>query len=374
MAISKAARRYDRRNMKAKGELMRKQFWGTLGVFCLGVLVVGCGTTTKRIDVDDAAAAAEVEKQRQLYVSSQARDQRRVQELAGPLLTANADLCGEDIRPYLGMTSANVEYWPKEYRNAAAAVMGVGERVQVLEVIPDGPADAAGLNEGDILLRIAGKHVPTGKKATKKTAELLEEELEIGVPATFAVERGGVPVEVEVTPAAACSYYVVLTGGEEVNAYADGTSVFITRGMMRFAETDSELVTVIAHELAHNAMGHIDKKTGNYVLGSIFDVLAAAYGINTQGAFGNAAAQAYSQDFEAEADYVGLYAMAKAGYNFSEAPTIWRRMGAYSGSIESQYGASHPGTAERFLALDTAVQEVIQKQESGRPLIPDAKE
>ena len=48
---------------------------------------------------------------------------------------------------------------------------------------------------------------------------------------------------------------------------------------------------------------------------------------NTKGAFTKTAAKraqnAYSPEFEAEADYVGLYILARAGYNIDRAPDAW---------------------------------------------------
>ena len=58
--------------------------------------------------------------------------------------------------------------------------------------------------------------------------------------------------------------------------------------MMRFAVDDTDLAIVVGHELAHNVMTHSSKKMANYVLGSIVDILAAIYGVNTQGMFGQA--------------------------------------------------------------------------------------
>jgi predicted Zn-dependent protease len=83
--------------------------------------------------------------------------------------------------------------------------------------------------------------------------------------------------------------------------------------MMRFAN-DAELVGVLGHEIAHNAMGHIEARKKNALLGgllgAILDVAAATQGVNTQGQntanFMAAAARAFSQDFEREADYVGM--------------------------------------------------------------------
>ena len=38
--------------------------------------------------------------------------------------------------------------------------------------------------------------------------------------------------------------------------------------MLRFIEEDKELQMIIAHELAHNIEGHIEKKSNNFILGN----------------------------------------------------------------------------------------------------------
>ncbi len=135
-------------------------------------------------------------------------------------------------------------------------------------------------------------------------------------------------------PEAACDYPVLLDKRDVVNAFADGNQIYITQGMLRFVDNPGELATVVAHELAHNMMGHRAAKETNMVAGAgvglIFDILAAAAGVNTGGDFmrigAEAGAGAFSQDFEAEADYVGVYLMARGGYDIDLAPNFWRRM------------------------------------------------
>jgi len=111
------------------------------------------------------------------------------------------------------------------------------------------------------------------------------------------------------------------------------------------------------------------------MLGSLLDIVAAAYGVNTQGAFGNAAARAHSQGFEAEADYVGLYIMARSGRDIDNSPRFWRRMAAsHPGSIQRSGAASHPATPERFLAMEKTIKEIKKKERLGEPLVPEYKD
>jgi predicted Zn-dependent protease len=81
----------------------------------------------------------------------------------------------------------------------------------------------------------------------------------------------------------------------------------------------------------------------------------------------------YSQDFESEADYVGLYVVARAGMPIDNAPRFWRRMGSQVAPGAISHGTTHPPTAQRFVALEAAVAEIKAKQAAGQPLLPNEK-
>ncbi len=113
----------------------------------------------------------------------------------------------------------------------------------------------------------------------------------------------------------------------------------------------------------------------NAIPGLLLDLLAAGVGVNTQGLFMNMTANAYSQEFEAEADYVGLYMMKQSGMEIENAPDFWRRMAAiHPGSIKTNLLATHPASPERFLALEKTVEEIRDKVEKGLPLAPEMEE
>jgi predicted Zn-dependent protease len=72
---------------------------------------------------------------------------------------------------------------------------------------------------------------------------------------------------------------------------------------------------------------------------------------------------------EREADYVGLYLMARAGYDYPAARDFWRQYGADFGA--SRYAQwSHPGSLERATNIAATVEEIRRKQASGEPLTP----
>ncbi len=86
----------------------------------------------------------------------------------------------------------------------------------------------------------------------------------------------------------------------------------------------------------------------------------------------NAGGGAFSVEFEREADYVGLYMMARAGYAIETAPNFWRRM-AMRDPKSIEHASSHPSTADRAASLDGAVDEIRRKQSQQLALLPEIK-
>ena len=366
----------------------RSRYLLVAGVVLCGLLTA-CAPTTQRVKVNSAATETEARKQRQVALQAYLEDQKRLLRVSYPLLTKGSDLCGDDIRYTTGMALANSStLLGEQFKETAEANYELTDAVQVVYVISGSAADKAGIRAGDVISQI-GMWQPTGTGAEslKQALNELQKQASNGQALRLDVVRKtqgktqgqlqgqGVGQSLLLKPDRACSYPVVLGNGDEVNAYADGKQVIVQRGMMRFAASDTELGLVISHEIAHNSMSHMRSKMTNYALGSILDIAAQIFlKIPTQGLFGSLGGNAYSQDFEAEADYVGLYILAQAGGNIEEAPQFWRRMAALSPSaIQSSHMSTHPATPERFVALEETVKEIRAKQRAGLPLTPNLK-
>lgn len=175
-----------------------------------------------------------------------------------------------------------------------------------------------------------------------------------------------------------CSYGLQIKGRYGVNAYADGQNIIFTAPMLALAVDDTHLAYVMAHELAHNIMQHIDSSEHNLVIGTLvgsaLDVAAASQGAYTSGSFSQIGAEtallSYSPAFEQEADYVGLYIVARAGYPIENAPYFWRAMAQRDPSgIYSR--RTHPSYPERFVAMRKAIAEIRAKQQAGLPVLPN---
>ncbi len=341
----------------------------------LVLILFGCATPkTQRGDVSQAGVEHEAALQKELYVRGYLENQIRVSNVAYPILTSSADTCDKKVGSYFGVLINSPESAGKEYRKTFKGIYGSSDDARIVGIVKNSPAQQADVKIGDSVQSIAGKSFTnTSTKGIGKMTKAMHE-IVPGTPTVFRLGRNGRTVVAEITPVEACGYPVTLMMDDTINAFADGKAIYITKGMMRFAQSDNELALVIGHELAHNAMLHINAKKRNYWLGTIFDIIAAGYGIDTQNLFGKVGINAYSQAFESEADYVGLYYVARSGYDMSEAPAFWRRMGAeHPGSIKGSYNATHPSTSERFVQLEQTVKEILAKQESGEPLAPNMK-
>ena len=362
----------------------------TAAALLAALLLAGCVAPTSTVAT---GTAVDVERERfeQLKYAwnLDIERQTRVSRLAWPILVANAEMCPK-TKMEEGYTFSSRLLWHNSKNETAKALAsdlhGNQDRFMVDSVTPGSPAEKAGLMVGDILIAFDGEPVPvttSHRKLDKDSERIVEMSNAAGQDGTTTIrvarnfDMRNI-VDVVVHPSLICDYPVRTVGSDDLNAYADGDAIYLTNGMIRFAETDLELQTVIAHELAHNTEKHVEAKRTNvgagFLVGFLVDVAAATQGVQTDfhrtGA--QIGAQAYSQDFEREADYVGIYFLERAGIDSAEASNFWRRMAAEN-TASILYGKSHPTSPERFVNLNAASAEVRDKRDAGEDLIPKRK-
>ncbi len=327
-----------------------------------------------RAPIDPQALEAEREIQKRIAITTAHKRQLHIERVARPLWVENAADCGHRVRYSIwGRTARLEDFSDPLVRRLMGETYQVTEDLTFSLITPGGPLDVAGAKSGDRVVSINGY-----RPLIEDKRQVLRDAVAAGKPFSLGVaRREGVmetPMELMVFPELICAYDIHYQEGSAINAFADGDAVHILAGMLRFTESDEELAVVLAHELGHNAQRHLDAQRSNATLGTMFDLLAAAYGVNTNGQFGKIGAQAYSQDFEAEADTWGIYAMARAGLDVSNVPYFWRRMAAeHPQSINGSYRASHPSPPERFIGLEHNVKEIQTLQSQGAPLLPVTK-
>ena len=146
------------------------------------------------------------------------------------------------------------------------------------------------------------------------------------------------------------------------NAFAlPGGKVGVNTGLLNIAVTEGQLAAVLAHEMAHVTSNHAEARVRNnqtIALGGA--ILGAFLGGSESGSQIGSLAQkggeiafglTFSRTQELEADRVGTIFMARAGYDPTEAITLWERMGAQNKSTTPEFLSTHPVSATRIQAL-----------------------
>ena len=348
-----------------------------LCAIALSLLLVACaGVQTVAPQGTSAEIQAEQNKQKSLAYQSFVDNQTTLYRIAFPILTDNNEFCGQTTRPITGLSAWNAFTVPESYRAVTSRDFNLGAQLKVQSVVPRSPAAKAGLRAGDTLLSINGQNIPQGANALKVTQNMLESAGYRNTNITYL--RGKQTRRTVIRPVKACNYPVLLDNSNTINAYADGQRIIISRGIMRFAENDNELALVIAHELAHNTMGHIERLKQNTMAGSLgglaVDALLGAAGVNTGNQFsrlgGAIGQQRFSVPFEQEADYVGMYFMARAGFDTAQVANFWRHMAA-EGQASVDLRTTHPTSTERFIAIERTHSEIQTKKSRNQKLAPN---
>lgn len=280
-----------------------------------------------------ATLAPEPEPQRELAFRSYLDAYARLNRIAFTLERASAPFCKTHLRYAGGVILADPHMAVPALSDAARAVIG-GDRSIVYAVVAHSPAEAAGLEAGDIVETVDGGSVVDGlQKATTAHHE------------TWVVRRGGERKTLGYDPVAICDFPVRLAVSDKVAAATDARRIIVTTAAVR-ATTDDELALILGHELAHDVLGHSGEARRLYQI-------MHSDPPNADRRFA----------LETEADYVGSYLAADAGYDIRKAAALWLKLPA-SGEPD------HPPAAERrALALATA-NEIDRKRASGEPLVP----
>lgn len=334
--------------------------------------MAACTPQTQMPELSTNAVGEEGRRQRDMTVEEYLARLDRVDRVGWAIRTTNVDLCGERTAYLIGMDITDRKDFSKTLRWAAGRVAGVEERPTVFRLSDGGPAQAAGVRRGDVVLAVEGVEVATKGDAVKAFGKALELE-KGGAPVGLAIEHDGIRKNVTLVPQKACAYPVSLVNDDVVNAYADGNGIFINKGILKFVKNDDELAIVVGHEMAHNVHGHRKAKNNNALLGALLvDVpLAILTGTNLK-VGQQLGGSAFSQEFESEADYVGMYFMARAGFDYSDVAGFWRRM-AVENPAGISIGSTHPSTSSRFVGLEAVRDEINRKKAEGKPLVPEMK-
>jgi hypothetical protein len=283
----------------------------------------------------------------------------RVAAIGHRLATANTDFCPS--RQWLpGISLHHLSQYGGEYRIAAAAEFGLGAAPAILALAPGGPAARAGLRRDDPITRVDGEAItgPTapggGFDQTERMIERLEAAFADGT-ADLEVTREGRTFSVRVQAEPGCASRFQLIPSRRMNALADGRYVQVTSAIAEYAADEGELAAVLAHEFAHNLLGHRAR-------------LDAA-GVE-RGFLGNLGRNArLIRDTETEADRMSVYLLERAGYDPAAAVRFWSRFGRRGLNF---FGApTHPNWRRRVASLETEIELIRRSRAAGQVPRPD---
>lgn len=179
---------------------------------------------------------------------------------------------------------------------------------------------------------------------------------------------------------AAYNYEVFAVKDPSINAFAlPGGFIGFHTGLLITAETDSEVASVMGHEIGHVLQRHLarslERQGTNSIIALAGIVLGALAAASNPGAAaglitgGQALAiqnqLAYSRDAEREADRIGFQILQASGYDVNGAPAFFQRLQKAYGIMDSGvpgYLRTHPLTTDRIADMQDRARTVAQNR------------
>lgn len=165
-----------------------------------------------------------------------------------------------------------------------------------------------------------------------------------------------------------------LIANDAKNAWCmPGGKIAFYEGIMPICQNKNGIAVVMAHEIAHAVAKHGNERMSQQLalqLGGMalnealqeesettIQLAMTAFGVGAQ----LGVMLPYSRKHENEADELGLYFMAMAGYDPREAPELWKRMQASgSGGGPPEFLSTHPDAEKRIKHLNKLMPKAME--------------
>ena len=168
---------------------------------------------------------------------------------------------------------------------------------------------------------------------------------------------------------------VLVFRDEAANAFAlPGRKIGVYTGLLKVAENQHQLATVIGHEVAHVLSHHSNERVSQqFAVEQGLGLISAAAnprsdtGKTVMGLLGVGAQYGilmpYSRIQESEADIYGLDLMARAGFDPGESVQLWKNMARSGGGQPPEFLSTHPSHATRISGLSRRIPSARQLQQ-----------
>jgi len=160
---------------------------------------------------------------------------------------------------------------------------------------------------------------------------------------------------------------------EELNAWCmPGGQIAFYEGIMPVCEDENGIAVVMGHEIAHAVAQHGNERMsqqlmiqmGGIALSEVLktqnqetiDLALIAFGVGSK----VGVELPFSRTHESEADEMGLYFMAMAGYDPRSAPDFWKRMEARAGPRPPEFLSTHPDPSNRIENLNRLLPKAME--------------
>lgn len=270
-----------------------------------------------------------------------AQQDQRLASVGYRLASANAPLCSRTSRNP-GWVLHDAFQYPDP--GVARVAFALRAPVGLSAVVPGGPADAAGLKPGDGIIAVNGKEISGLPAKPRSTARLeaviamLTDALSSNAAVTVTADTASGRKIFTLNPPAICTSKFWLDTKSSLDAGADGDGVRVTEGLLTFtAQDDAELAAVVAHEIAHNLLGHHERLARDRSTKAILTT-------------------------EIEADRLSVWLMANAGYDPLAALRFAERYGRKT-SLGIFSDGTHPRWKNRVKVMQG---EIDLMQRSGK--------
>jgi len=165
-------------------------------------------------------------------------------------------------------------------------------------------------------------------------------------------------------------YNVIVS--EQLNAWCmPGGQIAFYEGIIPVCRDEAGIAVVMGHEIAHAVARHGNERMSQQLaiqMGGIalsealqnkkeqtIQLAMLAFGVGTQVGL----QLPYSRTHEREADELGLYFMAMAGYDPREAPVFWERMEKMSPERPPEFLSTHPDPVNRVAHLEQIMPKAL---------------
>ena len=306
----------------------------------LGHLSFGLGACAPALSAEPAFAPSPAQSLLEVFQSKEDVLFRTGYRLAA----ANAAYC-DAVKPSVGLLVHDARAYSRP--DAVRTTFGLAGDIGIQSVADGSPASLAGIDQNDTLLAIDGIDIAQIEAGERKDwvrasaiADQIEKSAQDGAVTLEWRKPGGRVINLPLAAQTVCASRFELLSGKD-GASADGERVLIGENFPGFTYSEPEFAALLAHEMAHNLLGHIPYLTER----------------------GNGGGRVRMT--ERDADRLMPWLLVNAGYDPAAAADFMRRWGPRHGGWIFR-NRSHDGWDERVELIEAELPAIAAVTRDGR--------